>query len=948
MRQKLLLFIFLLSSIISAQSNEEFRATWVVTWDHLAGNNAAQRQATARKILDDHKDANMNAVFWQARQSGTAYYDSDIEPWGYYVNYTDPGYDPLGYAVEEAHKRGMEIHAWFNVFHVSTSHAGTIPVNHPEWICTNQDGDYMTSYKCASPGLESVREYTVNLAMEIVRKYDIDGFHLDFVRWNEYDEDDMKKGADEVDQLSLLDGQFINEKIKSGEPTEGTKRYFFDAEHPASGGVPDGFSTWEEWRRWGVTEFVKTLHDSIQAVKPWVKLSAAALGKYKDGGVNGWNGYYVVFQDAALWFNEGYLDQLTPMHYHWTSGSGFVNNLNNDWKPNIQEGIAAKRLYTVGPGSYILDENNVWNNHPDIVNSVRNVDWTDGFQFFSYSSWENYDYWTTAGATFFNNKTKIRNMVEMPVSGTPELAINKIDSLNYDLSVTLPDSVSQNYWVVIYRSEDDVLNTDNDQIIYTGFTNSTAEYREDFHDAVNFEGKYTYFATYFNRYWNESGVSNSVMSDDVSFMEPTPEAPDFAGAFSNGTSSITVKCYEAEYAQGYAVAYSTDGTAYNDTAFSETTEITITDLDADQHYFLKIMAYNDRGFSASVDQLFAAGTGSDPYSVLVVNGFDRSTNTRLDYIKEYALPISDAGYGFSYVLNEMVYNGDVNLTDYDIVVWILGDESTADDTFNPSEQAAVKTFLNGGGSLFVSGAEIGWDLEGKADHPTANDIAFYNDYLKAHYVADAPGNASGAYYTLEGTSTGFYNNMSGVAFDDGSHGTYDVDWPDAISPSEGAYATMLFSGAPSGQDIAGISYYGPFPEGTETGALLYFTVPFETIYNLSDRIAIMKTSLDYLSHKLVGVEEENSGIPSDYGLSQNYPNPFNPVTKISFELPESGMVKLVVYNMLGEQIATLINGNLNAGIHFADFNASQFTSGVYVYRLEAGGKVFSKKMMLLK
>jgi len=72
--------------------------------------------ARVRAILDDHSSANMNAVLFQARQSGTAYYNSSYEPWGYYAGYEDPGYDPLAYAIEQAHARGLELHAWFNVF----------------------------------------------------------------------------------------------------------------------------------------------------------------------------------------------------------------------------------------------------------------------------------------------------------------------------------------------------------------------------------------------------------------------------------------------------------------------------------------------------------------------------------------------------------------------------------------------------------------------------------------------------------------------------------------------------------------------------------------------------------------------------------------------------------------------------------------------------------------
>jgi hypothetical protein len=121
------------------------------------------------------------------------------------------------------------------------------------------------------------------------------------------------------------------------------------------------------------------LHDSIQAVKPWVRLSVAALGKYR---WSDWQGYGSVYQDAALWFNEGYVDQLTPMSYHWTTADGFVTMLSTggsqSWGYWIQDGIS-DGLFSRGPGSYILDENNIWTASIYFYR-CRNIS-LDGFQF---------------------------------------------------------------------------------------------------------------------------------------------------------------------------------------------------------------------------------------------------------------------------------------------------------------------------------------------------------------------------------------------------------------------------------------------------------------------------------------------------------------------------------------------------------------------------------------
>jgi uncharacterized lipoprotein YddW (UPF0748 family) len=196
MKNVLTFLIFLLLPILisAQQNNQEFRATWVITWEYIsASSSVEQNKARIRKILDEHKAANMNAVVWQIRQAGTAYYNSSYEPWGSYAGGTYPGFDPLQYALEEAHKRGLEFHAWFNVFASGSTAPGAPASQHPEWICRDRDGNPMTSNIALSPGLEEVRNYLKNVAMEVVRNYDIDGLHFDYVRWNEYSNSNQSK-----------------------------------------------------------------------------------------------------------------------------------------------------------------------------------------------------------------------------------------------------------------------------------------------------------------------------------------------------------------------------------------------------------------------------------------------------------------------------------------------------------------------------------------------------------------------------------------------------------------------------------------------------------------------------------------------------------------------------------------------------------------------------------
>ncbi|MFQ6614946.1 MAG: glycoside hydrolase family 10 protein, partial [Fidelibacterota bacterium] len=502
-------------------TNAEFRSNWIITWEYISSSySPAQGKARIREILDNMKAANMNAVLFQVRQSGTAYYPSSFEPWGYYAGSGNPGYNPLAYMVKEAHARGMEVHAWFNAFAAASTVNGAPASDHPEWVCRDQDGNPMTSYRALSPGLEAVRNYTVNVAMEIVNNYDIDGLHLDYVRWNEYSNNQRYTPTPE-EEIRQLDGMLSDEEIEELNNNR-TGRYLYDVEHPYSGGVPSGFSSWEEWWRWSVTEFVSTLHDSIQAVKPWVKLSAAVLGKYN---WSGWQAYGSVFQDAALWFNEHYVDQLTPMHYHWTSSNNFygmlVGDCPNCWSDYIQPGIAAQNIYSVGPGSYVLSDYGAWNNHPSIVNTCRFIPWVKGFQFFSYGTWESHDYWDEAGSTFFKRRTKqplnINSNSVQPAA--PALTMERSDSLNYVFTIQPADTTVPN-WTILYRNDTLAADSSQNTIVDIFLTDTTVQVTESFSGTQDFNGRYSYYTTTANRFWRESPHTGLVSTDSIPSFAP--------------------------------------------------------------------------------------------------------------------------------------------------------------------------------------------------------------------------------------------------------------------------------------------------------------------------------------------------------------------------------------------------------------------------------------------
>jgi len=445
---------------------------------------------------------------------------------------------------------------------------------------------------------------------------------------------------------------------------------------------------------------------------------------------------------------------------------------------------------------------------------------------------------------------------------------------------------------------------------------------------------------------NQTAFADKYLDPDTSFIFP-PDTPDYIKVINGNDSTLIVSCEPTFQATQYIAYVSTNGTTFPDTVVSSTNNIAVSGLMENQVYYFKVRAANDSGSSAISQDLYAGVPSSSPHEVLVIDGFDRSTNTTFNYVKKVANPINQRGYAFSFALNESVYDGRISLNDFEAVIWILGDESSADDTFNPVEQDSVESFLKNGGKLFVSGAEIGWDLEGKPNHPTQADKDFYHNFLKAQYIDDAPNGQQGIYYSCEAISGQIFDGISDFNFDNGTHGTVNIDWPDAINGINGGQNILRYKNSPS-PNIAGVRFEGLFPQGIADGKLIYLALPFETIYPESNRIEVMDKVFDFFEAPVNSIQNDMKSNPQTFALHQNYPNPFNPVTAITFNLPETGQVKLVIHNLLGQKVATLLNREMKTGLHKINWDAKKYAGGMYYYSLISGKYKSTKKMLLLK
>lgn len=290
----------------------EVRAVWITTVASLdwpkSQDPVEQRRSLLEMVTRLHA-AHFNTIFFQVRGRGDAMYRSSYEPWAQQLSGTlgkDPGWDPLGFIVQEAHRRQMEVHAWFNTFLLKSSRFPLSPYldKHRDWA-KDVDGEFWLD-----PGLPAVREYLCAVAMDLMRHYAVDGIHFDFIRY---------PGKLFPDDQSY-------------------RRY-------------GGKTPREDWRRENVNKFVRMVYDSVTALNPLLKVGSAPIGIYTDNGkVKGLRGYDDLYQDSRRWLREGKQDYLCPQLY-WSLGDRTGNpdfaGLAKDWGEH-----AYSRQIIPGIGAY--------------------------------------------------------------------------------------------------------------------------------------------------------------------------------------------------------------------------------------------------------------------------------------------------------------------------------------------------------------------------------------------------------------------------------------------------------------------------------------------------------------------------------------------------------------------------------------------------------------------
>jgi len=399
--------------------------------------------------------------------------------------------------------------------------------------------------------------------------------------------------------------------------------------------------------------------------------------------------------------------------------------------------------------------------------------------------------------------------------------------------------------------------------------------------------------------------------------------------------NIEVRFSAVDHATGYRIYYSTDGSSFTDSLVFDESHGLLEALPGAGLYYVKVRAFNSRGAGTESRLLAATFQASPEKTVLIVDGFDRRDgHTRNDYIRHHADHFAEAGYDVASAENEAVISSSVNLNDYTFVDWFTGDESKVNDiSLNQTERTKIQEYLAAGEHNFlISGAEIGYDLSQKG---SSSEKTFYENYLKAQYLKDAPGGA-GEVYSAFGLGGSVFDGVQ-IQFDDGSHGTYNVDWPDAITAKNGSQTALVFSGYSTSTGGAAVTYSGKFGSGQESSRLVYITIPIEAVYPAENRSAIIGKVMEFFTQP--SALSGNSGKSGQgFRLLTNYPNPFNPSTHIRFELEVPGRVQIRIFDASGRLVWEKEENFGAAGlaeIEWAGLNseARPVASGIYFYEV---------------
>lgn len=358
----------------------EFRGVWIATvanidWPSQPGLPVERQKSDLRRLLDRVATLNMNAVVFQVRPMSDALYPSPYEPWSYYLTgeqgrAPEPYWDPLAFAVEEAHRRGLELHAWFNPFRAWHATTGdTLSALHVR----NRRSGTVVEYgeqTWMDPGSREAVEHSLAVVMDVVDRYDIDGVHVDDYFYPYPVVDSTGVGIPFPDDDSWLG---------AGSVSGGA---LVDPESPDSREAARA-----NWRRSNVDAFIHRMYLGVKSRKPWVKVGISPFGIWRPGhpeGVTGFDAWENLYADARRWLHEGWADYFSPQLYWSLDSEGQPYDRLLDWW--IDQNEMGRHIWPGLFTSRVILEGGAYWDPPEIVRQIlhtRTVSGADGNIHFS-------------------------------------------------------------------------------------------------------------------------------------------------------------------------------------------------------------------------------------------------------------------------------------------------------------------------------------------------------------------------------------------------------------------------------------------------------------------------------------------------------------------------------------------------------------------------------------
>jgi uncharacterized lipoprotein YddW (UPF0748 family) len=297
----------------------EFRAAWMTPiwdrgfkdWPSTLGMTPDEQRAELRSELDRAAAAGLNAIILHVRLAGDALYPTRYAPWSTMLSGQSgvgpqPAYDPLAFAVAEAHARGLQLHAWFNPFRavlpgVPGKLASThVTKQHPEWIRKYGTQTWI------DPGDPDARKFVLESILDVVRRYDVDGVHID---------DYFYPYRESRTIVRRVRRKRIREHVDIQFPDDQTWRKY---------GKGKGWTDRDAWRRANIDDFVQALYKGVKAIRPSALVGISPFGIWRSGtprGVTGLDAFTEIYADAKRWLGEGWLDYIAPQLYWQLNGT---------------------------------------------------------------------------------------------------------------------------------------------------------------------------------------------------------------------------------------------------------------------------------------------------------------------------------------------------------------------------------------------------------------------------------------------------------------------------------------------------------------------------------------------------------------------------------------------------------------------------------------------------